>query len=261
MALPASNRTMSAAASRLNLRRGQKRNASRKRPWKIGLKRIKGASKARNVILTEQDVRPRWPQRTRTAMNLACWSSSRRYRRPPQPMMKLQGEDFQASLSTRNTGKRNAAPDDAGISKGPPVRKAIPRRPVPIPEALAKRFAGQKGQLLSAQMRVLGQEEHITTIQGGRGGLKAHSHARHSNGDRCTPCGHLDRAPDQGQRADQGHRKRYTTTSVRDDREELPPRTSPTTPKRPGTPDAAGNVNNSSIPSSTRRPTTLTSAR
>jgi len=35
-----------------------------------------------------------------------------------------------------------------------------------------------------------GQEEHITTIQGGRGGSQAHSHARHSNGDDVRPAAH-----------------------------------------------------------------------
>lgn len=50
------NRTMSALRAALNLAADENEQIT-KRPWKIGLKRIKGASNSRNVILTEQDVR------------------------------------------------------------------------------------------------------------------------------------------------------------------------------------------------------------
>ena len=61
--------------------------------------------------------------------------------------MKLHGENIQADFVDQNTGKRTPRLMMPVSRKGRGEKK-IAQRPVPIPEALAKRLAGRKGQLL-----------------------------------------------------------------------------------------------------------------
>lgn len=141
------NRTMSALRAALNLAADENERITQ-RPWKIGLKRIKGASNSRNVILIEQDVRVVVAAAYRDSdefgllVELAAVTGAR-----PSQLMRLQGEDVQADFVDQNTGKRTPRLMMPVSRKGR-GEKAIPRRPVPIPEPLAKRLAGRKGQLL-----------------------------------------------------------------------------------------------------------------
>jgi integrase len=147
MAAASVNRTMSALRAALNVAADGNERIT-KRPWKTGLKRIKGASTSSNVILTEQDVRTvigaayQDSKEFGLLVELAAVTGAR-----PSQLMKLQGEDVQVDFVDQNTGKRTPRLMMPVSRKGR-GEKTTPRRPVPIPEALAKRLAGLKGQLL-----------------------------------------------------------------------------------------------------------------
>jgi integrase len=143
---PASvNRTITVVRAALNLAADTDERIT-KRPWKTGLKAVAGAGKARNVILNEVDVRAvigaayRDSERFGELVELAAVTGAR-----PSQLLRLQGEDVQADFM--NAGKRQPRLMMPTSKKGKGEKK-ISRRPVPIPESLAKRLSGRTGQLL-----------------------------------------------------------------------------------------------------------------
>jgi integrase len=143
---PASvNRTITVVRAALNLAADENERIT-KRPWKTGLKAVAGAGKARNVILSEADVRAvigaayRDSERFGELVELAGVTGAR-----PSQLLRLQGEDVQADFI--NASKRQPRLMMPTSKKGKGEKK-ISRRPVPIPESLAKRLSGRTGQLL-----------------------------------------------------------------------------------------------------------------
>jgi integrase len=143
---PASiNRTITAVRAALNLS-ADGVGVGNSHIWKYGLQAIPFAGRARNVILTEADVRTivgaayRRSNEFGLLVELAAVTGAR-----PSQLLKLQGEDVQAQF--KSAGKvqpRLMMP----VSRKGRGQKAIVRRPVPIPAALADRLTGRTGQLL-----------------------------------------------------------------------------------------------------------------
>jgi integrase len=141
------NRTMAMLRAALNLTADENERIT-KRPWKDGLKRIKGADRSRNVVVTEQDVR---------VVIRAAYRSSREFgllvevlavtgARPSQAI-RLRGENLQANFIDRTTGTRTPRLMMPVSRKGK-GEKAIAHRPVPIPATFADRLPKQDGLLL-----------------------------------------------------------------------------------------------------------------
>jgi integrase len=147
---PASiNRTMTALRAALNLAAedGGGRIHNRE-AWKTGLKAIGGASKARNVILSEQDVRAvigaayRDSKEFGEFVELAAITGAR-----TSQLTRLQGEDVQADFVDPKTRKRQPRLMMPVSRKGSGEKK-ITHRPVPVPESIANRLIGRTGILL-----------------------------------------------------------------------------------------------------------------
>jgi integrase len=139
---PASvNRVITAVRAALNLQETPNRDA-----WRSGLQAIPGAGRARNVILTESDVRAivgaayRRSNEFGLLVELAAVTGAR-----PSQLLKLEGADVQAQF--KSAGKlqpRLMMPVSRKGGRG----KAVARRPVPITAALADRLTGVTGPLL-----------------------------------------------------------------------------------------------------------------
>jgi integrase len=145
---PASvNRTITALRAALNLASEGDRTANRE-AWRSGLKDIPGAGKARNVILSESDLRALIGAAYRDSdefgllVEVAAVTGSR-----PSQLLRLQGEDVQAGFTDPKTKKRQPRLMMPVSRKGRGEKK-IAKRPVPIPASLADRLAGVTGQLL-----------------------------------------------------------------------------------------------------------------
>jgi integrase len=140
---PASvNRTMTALRAALNLAAedGGGRIANRE-AWKTGLKAVSGTGKARNVILDEHDMRTvigaayRASNEFGLLVELAAVTGAR-----PSQLLRLRGEEVQANFTDPNSKKRQPRLLMPVSRKGRGEKKAT-HRPVPIPEALAKRLS------------------------------------------------------------------------------------------------------------------------
>ncbi len=139
---PASiNRVITAVRAALNLQETPNRDA-----WRYGLQAISGAGRARNVILTESDMRAivgaayRRSNEFGLLVELAAVTGAR-----PSQLLKLEGADVQAQF--KSAGKlqpRLMMPVSRKGGRG----KAVARRPVPITAALADRLTGVTGPLL-----------------------------------------------------------------------------------------------------------------
>jgi len=124
---PASvNRTITVVRAALNLAADTDERIT-KRPWKTGLKAVAGAGKARNVILSEADVRAligaayRDSERFGELVELAAVTGAR-----PSQLLRLQGEDVQADFM--NAGKRQPRLMMPTSKKGKGEKKSA-RRP------------------------------------------------------------------------------------------------------------------------------------
>jgi integrase len=141
------NRTMASLRAALNLAADGNERIT-KRPWKAGLKRIKGAGNSRNVVLTEHDVRAvigaayRDSKEFGLLVELAAVTGAR-----PSQLVRLRGENVQGEFIDQNTNKRTPRLMMPVSRKGRGEKK-ITHRPVPIPEALAKRLPRHNGTLL-----------------------------------------------------------------------------------------------------------------
>jgi integrase len=143
---PASvNRTITAVRAALNLA-SEDEHLPNRDTWRYGLQAIPGAGKARNVILTEADVRAivgaayRRSNEFGLLVELAAVTGAR-----PSQLLKIQGEDVQAQFKSGGKVQPRLMMPVSRKGRG---EKAIARRPVPIPAALAGRLTGRTGQLL-----------------------------------------------------------------------------------------------------------------
>jgi integrase len=145
---PASvNRVITTLRAALNLAADDGHIANRE-AWKTGLKAIAGAGKARNVILSEADVRAVIGAAYRNSdefgllVEVLAVTGAR-----TSQVLRLRGEDVQAGFTDPNSKKlqpRLMMP----VSRKGRGEKRVTHRPVPIPAALAKRLAGRTRQLL-----------------------------------------------------------------------------------------------------------------
>jgi integrase len=159
MASASVNRTITAVRAALNLA-SEDGHLPNRDAWRYGLQAIGGAGKARNTILTESDVRAivgaayRRSNEFGLLVELAAVTGAR-----TSQLLKIQGEDVQAQF--KSAGKvqpRIMMP----VSRKGRGAKAIARRPVPIPAALAARLTGRTGQLLR---RPDGESWEMTNLQ------------------------------------------------------------------------------------------------
>jgi integrase len=141
------NRTANALRAALNLAAETDERISNRKAWKDGLKAIADASEARNIVLSEQDVR---------AIIAGAYGDSEQFgefveviavtgTRPSQAA-RLQGEDVQSvfDAKTKTWQPRLMMP----TSRKGRGKKKITHRPVPITESLTERLANRKGTLL-----------------------------------------------------------------------------------------------------------------
>ncbi|HKD24936.1 MAG TPA: site-specific integrase [Xanthobacteraceae bacterium] len=143
------NRTMTALRAALNLAAEDAGGRiTNREAWKSGLKAFEGASKARNVILDEQDVIAivgaayRESDEFGLLVELAAVTGAR-----PSQLLRLQGEDVKAGFVDPKS-KRRQPRLMMPVSRKGRGKKKITHRPVPIPESLAERLKGRTGTLL-----------------------------------------------------------------------------------------------------------------
>jgi integrase len=140
MRASSANRTAAALRAALNLAAETDERITNRKAWKDGLKAILGAGTARNVILTEPQVRAiiaaayRESDEFGLLVELSAVTGAR-----PSQLLRLQGEDVQTTSKPRLMMPASR--------KGRGTKK-MTHCPVPISESLAKRLAGRTGTLL-----------------------------------------------------------------------------------------------------------------
>lgn len=138
-------RTANALKASLNRAADTDERITNRDAWKVGLKTRGAAGEARNVILTEAQVRAIVAAAYRDSdafgefVDVIAVTGTR-----PSQAARLQGDDVQCGDDGSKRQPRLMMPVSR---KGGGVKK-LTHRPVPITEALARRLAGRRGTLL-----------------------------------------------------------------------------------------------------------------